>query len=326
MKFIKNIFLVFCVLLIFLIFLEVKVDLSEKVLPQSNLRLRYLRLKRDVTDVLKMYMDNFFSASDNKDVTFVAEDKIESFKNGALIMPPKKKAEESDVPEKEKVSADDKPSADTDGRNDYNSIGFAGYSLKADALAVEGHYKESLEFYDKALAIEPDSASCLYNRATVYLKLKYYDKAVIDYTTLIAQKTENSDVYFNRAMAFYYLNEHDSALIDCNYLITKDERKYFVYFLRGNVYVAKAMYSAAISDYTQAVKLAPEDAGIYYNRAVAYEYVGKDNLAIEDYNKAIALDSSHQKAVESRERLYKKNGFSDDARKTILEPKNMFAK
>lgn len=326
MKLIKNIFLLFCGLFILLIFLEVKTDLSKKILPEGDFRLRYLRFKQDVTDALKMYKENFFAASESKDVTFVSEDKIESLKNEAPIIDTGANTLESSSPEKEQAAVGENAASAVSEKKDYNDMGFTGYSLKADALAVEGHYEESLEFYNKALAIEPSSASCLYNRATVYLKLKHYDKAVADYTTLIAQKTDISDVYFNRAMAFYYLNEHDSALIDCNHLIKQGEEKYFVYFLRGNIYVAKAMFSAAISDYTQAIKLAPKDAGIYYNRAIAYENAGKDNLAIEDYNKAVSLDSSHKKALESRDRLYKKSGFSDETKKTILEPKNMFTK
>lgn len=299
MKLIRNIFTACCLLLALIVYCEIKYNISERVLPVGNFRNQYMVLKRDIAQAFSFYKDKFL-AKDN------------SLKKSEYAKPQNIKPSIREV-----FEAGNKKDAQ------YEDIGFTGYYLRADALALEGKYKESLEFYNKAIAINASSEKCLYNRATVYLNLKMYESAVKDYTYLIERNTKELDVYFNRAMAFYYLEQYDKALSDCDYVIKKDASRYVVYFMRGNIYVAKTMYTAAVSDYTKAANLSPNDAGIFYNRGIAYEYIGKDNMAIADYNKALSIDSTHKKALVSLDRLYKKNGFEDKIQKEILEPRNL---
>lgn len=293
-----------CVLVCFVLYCEIKYSVSDMFLPEGNFRSQYMVFKKDVAGVFNFYKDRFLGNAS-------------SLKESESVKPQSIKHSISELFKKDDNAKKD----DKDAK--YDDIGFTGYYLKADALALEGKYKESLEFYNKAIAINSSSEKCIYNRATVYLNLKMYENAIIDYTFLIEKNTKELDVYFNRAMAFYYLEQYDKALADCDYVIKQDPSRYVASFMRGNIYVAKGMYTAAVSDYTKAANLAPKDAGIFYNRGIAYEYIGKDNMAISDYNKALELDSKHQKASTSLDRLYKKNGFADRIQKEILEPRNL---
>lgn len=309
MKFIKTVFFLFSLFVALLIFIEIKYNVSSHILPKGKFRTQYFLLKNDVKEIIKNYKDHLNGQGSQTLNELPIKAEVPKIKETVSIIGNKSES----VPSSEAVKEADK----------YNSIGFSGYYAKADALASAGQYEESLMFYDKAIAIDPNSEQCLYNRGTVYLNLRRYEQAIADYTLLTDKQTGLIDVYFNRAMAFYYIDKYDEAMNDFNYVITKDKTRYYAYFMRGNIYIAKSMYTAAVSDYTKAAVIKQDDAGIFYNRAVAYEYLGNDNKAIADYSKALELDASHQKAKAGRDRVYQKNGFADKTQKDILMPRNL---
>ena len=55
-------------------------------------------------------------------------------------------------------------------------------------LAIEEKYLEALKYYDKAIKINPDYFIALNNRASLNLKLRKYENALVDFTKLISSK------------------------------------------------------------------------------------------------------------------------------------------
>jgi len=75
-------------------------------------------------------------------------------------------------------------------------------------------YQQTLEDYDKVIAINPYLPFVYYNRANVKLRLKEFQRAIDDYSMAIKIEPELAEAYYNRALTLLYLNENKLACKD----------------------------------------------------------------------------------------------------------------
>ena len=125
------------------------------------------------------------------------------------------------------------------------------YISRSNYYWQNGEYDKAICDCDRALEIDPLSASLYLNRGNIYLSKSEYEKAVADYNKALAIMPDNMLVYSNRAIA---------------------------YRRNGN-------YDSAISDYTEILRRSPLDADNYLNRAIAYAYKGDRHKAYSDIQK-----------------------------------------
>jgi len=76
-----------------------------------------------------------------------------------------------------------------------------------------GKMDESIEYYGKAIAINP-SEYLYQRRATCFTFQKNYKDALTDYAKAIEINPNLSEAYFNRGVCYYYTQHLDSACID----------------------------------------------------------------------------------------------------------------
>ena len=73
-------------------------------------------------------------------------------------------------------------------------------------------YAEAIEDYSEALKINPDFAAAYYNRGIVQIKLRNYHQAIEDFNKVIAINPDFADAYHNRGVVKYQLGLHAEAL------------------------------------------------------------------------------------------------------------------
>ena len=129
---------------------------------------------------------------------------------------------------------------------------------KALSSIYDGERVEALEYFNKALEIDPDYWIVYRDRSQIYLEMAKYDDAISDLTKAIELNPSSSTSY-------YY---------------------------RGNVYFELEKYEEAIEDYGKAISIDPEDGSYYYNRGKAYEKKGDIEKEREDYYKGCDLGNS----------------------------------
>ncbi len=188
---------------------------------------------------------------------------------------------------------------------EYFNLGYASYEKK--------DYSQAIEFYSKAIELDPKYTNAYYNRGLAYYDKGENDKAIEDNIKAIELNPEYADAYISRGLAYKNKGEYDKAIQDYTKAIDLDPKYALAYNNRGIAYKNKGEYDKAIQDYTKAIELNPKYALAYNNRGIAYYNKGEYDKAIEDYTKAIELNPKYTNAYYNRGLAYYDIGEYDKA-------------
>lgn len=192
----------------------------------------------------------------------------------------------------------------------------------------KGDSIRALEYYSKAIELEPNNESYYYARGLfLEFRIKDYDGAMRDYETssLLAPGTtyykfrsaqvsltvgdttaairklhesidyENdvADVCYDRARMFEDLGYYKEAESQLSEAIRLGATGYDVYFLRAICYSKLNQPFAAIADYLECVKQYPRDPAAFNNLGFTYLDIPDYELAEKNFEKALSLDKNH---------------------------------
>ena len=152
----------------------------------------------------------------------------------------------------------------------YNWRGFIYFLLANSNVDATTNYRQALNDLNKAVALNPRSASAYVNRGKINLFLGVIDEA-----------------------------STDKALEDFNKAIEIDPSNAMAYGMRGMYYFGKGGYrdgekilyfhEQAVRDFSKAIALNPTEPNIYGLRSGAYKALGKNDLADNDLKTAARL-------------------------------------
>jgi tetratricopeptide (TPR) repeat protein len=152
----------------------------------------------------------------------------------------------------------------------------------------------AIDYYTRAISINPNVASYYQNRAILYSDKKQHTLAFLDYNKAIELKPKDSSAYYSRGTAYSELEQNDKALKD--FLMAKslklDDAALNINL--GNVYKDKKMNKEALACYNKAIALEPENKLVYNNRAIVYKALGLDSLSKKDYNTSIKIANNKE--------------------------------
>ena len=149
-----------------------------------------------------------------------------------------------------------------------------------------------LKLFTKALELEPNNASALYERGWCYFRLNSFDNATKDLTDAIKLDSSNPDFYLFRGINWQCMKNDNEAINDFNkamYLAPKDAAPYY---WRGVSYYSLGDLDRAFSDVNKAIKLRSNDGDFYRFRGKIHNKMERYKKAIKDFDKALSLDSA----------------------------------
>jgi len=163
------------------------------------------------------------------------------------------------------------------------------------------------------------TAKDYYDRGERYYKQGENELAIAEYTNAI-RLNYGWSAYNSRATAYMKLKNFDKAIDDYTQAITLTPYYYLLYFTRGLAYINKAMAAYlrlapvnksdvdhALFDFTQAITLNPKDVNSYCWRGNIYgnDFFGITDLnrAIKEFEAALEIDPNHKEARENLEKL-----------------------
>ena len=166
--------------------------------------------------------------------------------------------------------------------------------------AKSNQYDAAIEDFNKAIKLNPESATAYYNHALVKLELEQYPAAIQDFDKAIKLNPEFARAYYKRGVAKKKSNRPtaiedfnkaikilDKAIKDFHYgLIDSHANNYCN---RGLVKLELEQYLAAIKDFNEAIQLNPNHAEAYYNRGEARNKLNQRAAATKDYQTALRL-------------------------------------
>jgi len=190
-------------------------------------------------------------------------------------------------------------------------------------------YDEAIQYYDKALELEPNDILYINNKAAVYLAKKDFDKcielcneALTKGREVMADFGKIAKAYSRKGLALAekgLLEEAIQATKDSLMEYSDDRVKFQLKNLEklkrkkdeeayvnpevaeqhnvsANEFFKSGKFKDAINEYTEAIKRNPKNSKYYSNRAAAYIKVMEPAHACEDSAKAIELDPNFVRA------------------------------
>ncbi len=163
-----------------------------------------------------------------------------------------------------------------------------------------GEYEKAIEYFDKAIELNPNYPTAFYSRGIAYMNLGQYERAIEEFNEAITHDPNYVVAYYNRGVAYAFLNQYERAIEDYNKALELNPNYetldpiYEAYYNRGVAYAFLKQYERAIEDFNKAIELNPNYAIAYYSRGIAYMNLSQYERAIEDHNKAITLDPNYE--------------------------------
>jgi len=134
------------------------------------------------------------------------------------------------------------------------------YNKVGNEYHFQKNYNKAIEYYTKAIELDPDNAKYYNSRGVSYNWLKEYEKAIADASKSIELDPGKAFYYNNRGASYNWLNEYEKAIADHSKAIELNPNNALFYSERGKNYYWLKEYEKAIVDYSKAIELDPDNA------------------------------------------------------------------
>jgi tetratricopeptide (TPR) repeat protein len=176
-----------------------------------------------------------------------------------------------------------------------NKVAFT-YNIRGLGYADQGQYQRAIEDFNAAMAIKPDHAEAIINRANVYVAIGQYGQALRDFNHALKLKPHFADNYYNRGILYLKMNRFDLAIDDFTMAIRIEPNMADAYNNRGVAFLVKRQYEKAFADFNQTLRINQNNAQAYYNRGILYNIHKQYDLAIEEFIKALKIKPDYAAA------------------------------
>lgn len=140
----------------------------------------------------------------------------------------------------------------------------------------------SMEYYDRAIALDQQCEAAWRSRARLFTKERSYPEAIRDYSKLIDMSGKHVDA-FERGLARQALNQHDAAISDFD-LAIECKADVPAYYGRRSVSWSKLkQFDKAIADVGTAIDLDTDNPSGFSHRAAYRVRQGELRSAIADW-------------------------------------------
>ena len=168
------------------------------------------------------------------------------------------------------------------------------------ALAQQGRPEEGLAEIDRALALAPDHAEAILNRANIHRMLGRNEEALAGFTRALESRPDWPQVLNNKGSVLQDLRRPAEALAAYDHALRLQPGNSQVINNRGSALMDLKRGAQALSAFDDALRLAPDDAVVLTNRGNALRLLGRHAEALACYDRAVALKPDYEKALYNR--------------------------
>lgn len=153
--------------------------------------------------------------------------------------------------------------------------------MKAQSLQKHNHNQDALDYYNKALRLNPSNHKTWFSRGCFYDQIQNYEAAIDDYEQALKKCPHFATGFFHKGMAESKIGKLEDALNSFNLAIQLEPNSEF-YHNRGMTYRMVGDLERAVKDFTVALQLNSKFAEARLNRALCYEELQRTDYALDD--------------------------------------------
>jgi tetratricopeptide (TPR) repeat protein len=184
---------------------------------------------------------------------------------------------------------------------------------RAVALKALGRFDEAIASYDNALEARPDFVEAIVNRGNALVQLKRYEEALTSYGRALAVRPDNATVLNNRGSVLNALGRFDEAVASYDKALVI--RPDFVEALnnRGISLASLRRFEEALANCEQSLAVRPGNPQALATKGLAHHELEQLEAAVTSYDKALVADPQNAELRCRRARALSALGRSRDA-------------
>jgi len=157
-------------------------------------------------------------------------------------------------------------------------------------------WRTSVTLWNNVLEENPGSRAARLNRASGYVEIHDYDRALAEYSALITSEP-SSHLYHRRGIVYLLKGEKGMAVADFDAAHRLDGGNAAVLCDRGKAFLEMNEYDRAIADFDRAIEAREKYLDALSHRGRAYELKGETGKSITDYDRALAISPHEFKII-----------------------------
>jgi tetratricopeptide (TPR) repeat protein len=170
----------------------------------------------------------------------------------------------------------------------YNNLGVA--------LADQGHHKEAIEMYRKALQIDPDYADPIGNIGLSLAEQGKVEESITQFSKALEINPKDIKTLNNLGASLIVMRRYTEAVQHLSKALTLDPYYAQAHNNLGAALQRQGRVEEAIEHFSMAVKLDPNYARAFNNLGTVLAYQGRFEEAIEQFSAALKINPAYKSA------------------------------
>ena len=167
-----------------------------------------------------------------------------------------------------------------------------------------GYYREAVECYAEAIALDSTDPRFYINRASAYLSLENFESALQDYQKALGLDRQAVEAYLGQAYLYIQKGDHVSALACFRNAERVTPKEPLIYVGLGNLHAQKGHYKEAEAYFKKAISIRPGLSEAHLGLGNVHLCKLDYKSAEESYKRAINLNPLYAEACLNLARLY----------------------
>jgi len=159
--------------------------------------------------------------------------------------------------------------------------------------------EEALDFFSKAIEIDPSMAEARAGRASVHISMQSWDMAVEDATRALKLDPQDASSFYYRGNAYWALGRDIDAVRECTSALQLAPHLTEASCCRAACHLRLGEFDACVKDYDRAISTNPRDIRSLYGRGYARCMQQEWAAAVEDLERACKIEPAFATASET---------------------------
>ena len=163
-------------------------------------------------------------------------------------------------------------------------------------FAIEKNFTVAIDYFSKALKLNPLDQKVLFNRANAYYEFGKPELSISDTEKLILLNNKNVDALLINSNAKMAYGDIDGAIVSLDRVLNINPNNYKALVNKGTLLIEQEKYNVAIETLDYSIKINPELPEAYNQIGRAMKGLSKNNKAITFFKRAIEINPEYKEA------------------------------
>jgi len=179
---------------------------------------------------------------------------------------------------------------------------------------LAGRIEECIGFLNDFIDRDPYAHSAWYNLGNSFLKLSFYEKAIIAFDYCIVIKENFTSAYFNKASAFIQLGEYEKAIQCYSDTLDFEPAQALTFNYIAECYEKLERFSLAIEFYKKALDIQPALAQAWIGLGIVHDFMEKYEKSLGYIEKALEISTHNPDYLHIYAEVLEKTTRVDEAK------------